>query len=53
MYDRYVQLINSCYEHINYIMSKFYIPGYMINDIPVIQENFAEYMIKIKHISRL
>tara|TARA_B110000858_G_scaffold197884_1_gene261319 strand:+ start:1373 stop:3061 length:1689 start_codon:yes stop_codon:yes gene_type:complete len=53
MYDRYVQLINSCYEHINYIMSKFYIPGYMINDIPAIQENFAEYMIKIKHISRL
>ena len=52
-YEKYVELINYCYSHIDYIISKFALPDYMIDDIPAIQEDFADYMIKIKHISRL
>lgn len=53
IYDEYVELINNCYKEINYIMSKFYIPDYMIDDIPAMKYNFAEYMIGIKNISRM
>ena len=52
-YEQYIKLINYCYKNIEYIMSKFAIPDYLIDNIPAIQNDFADYMIKIKHISRL